>query len=183
MDATNDMPVRRVTTLTELARDVPPSRDLWPGIAAAIEAERTTHTAEPRRRSSWRLGVGIAASVALVAIGALLGRALPTEGPALASNGPAAAAAALLPAVAQDARHAAAREELLREADAKLAELPPQDRERVVASLAAIRRSVQEIEAALGREPANALLQELLVNAYQDEMRVLTVLAEARQEI
>jgi len=30
------------------------------------------------------------------------------------------------------------------------------------------------MENALGKDPGNALLQELLVNTYQDEMRVLT---------
>ena len=37
-----------------------------------------------------------------------------------------------------------------------------------------------DIQAALGRDPGNALLQELLVNTYQDEMRVLTTVHEAR---
>jgi hypothetical protein len=41
------------------------------------------------------------------------------------------------------------------------------------------RASIGDIRAALGRDPANALLQELLVNSYQDEMRVLTAVHEA----
>ena len=35
-----------------------------------------------------------------------------------------------------------------------------------------------QIEAALGRASGNALLQELLLNSYQDEMRVLTAVRE-----
>ena len=31
-----------------------------------------------------------------------------------------------------------------------------------------------DLQSALGKDPGNALLQELLVNTYQDEMRVLT---------
>jgi hypothetical protein len=38
---------------------------------------------------------------------------------------------------------------------------------------------MQDLEAALGKDPSNALLQELLVNTYQDEMRVLTTVHEA----
>ena len=38
---------------------------------------------------------------------------------------------------------------------------------------------MRELEAALGRDPSNALLQELLVNTYQDEMRVLVAIHEA----
>ena len=37
-----------------------------------------------------------------------------------------------------------------------------------------MRGQVAELEAELGKDPSNALLQELLVNTYQDEMRVLT---------
>jgi hypothetical protein len=177
---------RRIRALHELASDVAPTRNLWPGIAAAIDAECAANAAAntDTHRGLWRMGMGLAASVALIAVGMFVGRMLPGDHAGAMAGMPSPAVnAALLPAIAPDGRHAATRERLLRDADAKLAELPVQDRERVAASLAAIRRSVQEIEAALGREPANALLQELLVNAYQDEMRVLTVLSAARQEI
>lgn len=46
-------------------------------------------------------------------------------------------------------------------------------------SLAAIEKAKQDLEQALGKDPSNALLQELLVNTYQDEMRVLTDVPEA----
>ena len=46
-------------------------------------------------------------------------------------------------------------------------------------SLATIQQAKQELESALGKDPGNALLQELLVNTYQDEMRVLTDVREA----
>ena len=52
-------------------------------------------------------------------------------------------------------------------------------RAKVTSSLAAIRKAKQDLEAALGKDPSNALLQELLVNTYQDEMRVLTTVHEA----
>jgi len=57
--------------------------------------------------------------------------------------------------------------------------LPPPARAKVSASLAAIEKAKQDLEQALGRDPGNALLQELLVNTYQDEMRVLTDVHEA----
>jgi len=49
----------------------------------------------------------------------------------------------------------------------------------VSASLAAIEKAKKDLEQALGRDPSNALLQELLINTYQDEMRVLTDVHEA----
>jgi len=57
---------------------------------------------------------------------------------------------------------------------ARLAALPPAARAKVMASLAALQRAKEDLESALGKDPGNALLQELLVNTYQDEMRVLT---------
>ncbi|TLY81017.1 MAG: hypothetical protein E6K49_00900 [Gammaproteobacteria bacterium] len=73
------------------------------------------------------------------------------------------------------------REALVRSLDAQLASLSPQTRAKVIASLATIHKSMRDLEAALGRDPSNALLQELLVNTYQDEMRVLTAVHEASE--
>jgi hypothetical protein len=57
--------------------------------------------------------------------------------------------------------------------------MPPETRAKVQASLAAIEKAKEDLEQALGKDPGNALLQELLVNTYQDEMRVLTDVHEA----
>jgi len=62
---------------------------------------------------------------------------------------------------------------------ARLARLPPPERDKVTASLQAIEKAKADLEQALGHDPSNALLQELLVNTYQDEMRVLTDVHEA----
>ena len=53
------------------------------------------------------------------------------------------------------------------------------ERDKVAASLQTLRRSIADIEAALGRDPANALLQELLVNSCQEEMRALTAVRDS----
>jgi N-acyl-D-aspartate/D-glutamate deacylase len=71
------------------------------------------------------------------------------------------------------------RAELVRALDAKMKTLPPETQAKVTASLETIRKSIADIQAALGKDPGNALLQALLVNSYQDEMRVLTVVHEA----
>ena len=57
--------------------------------------------------------------------------------------------------------------------------MPPGSRAKVLSSLQAINDSKRALEAELGKDPSNALLQELLVNTYQDEMRVLTAVHEA----
>jgi hypothetical protein len=78
-----------------------------------------------------------------------------------------------------DPKYRRQREALVKSLEAQLAALPPDSRAKVIASLATIHKSMQDLQSALGRDPSNALLQELLVNTYQDEMRVLTAVHEA----
>jgi hypothetical protein len=81
-----------------------------------------------------------------------------------------------------DPRYTMQRAELIRGLEAQLKTLPPDTQHKVATSLETIRTSIQQLQDALGRDPANALLQELLVNSYQDEMRVLTAVHEAGGE-
>ena len=72
-----------------------------------------------------------------------------------------------------DARYQRQRAALLGSLQAQLNTLPAGTRAKVLASLATIGKAKQDLESALGKNPGDALLQELLVNTYQDEMRVL----------
>ena len=78
-----------------------------------------------------------------------------------------------------DPRYTLQRAALIRGLEAQLKTLPPDTQHKVASSLVTIRTSIKDLQEALGRDPANALLQELLVNSYQDEMRVLTAVHEA----
>ena len=90
----------------------------------------------------------------------------------------------VMPAALRDAEYRRQRDQLLTEVQARLQAMPEPEREKVAASLKTLQRSIQEIEAALGRDPANALLQELLVSSCQEEMRALTAVRDTgRQEI
>jgi hypothetical protein len=51
--------------------------------------------------------------------------------------------------------------------------MPPSARQKLEANLAEMHRAVAEINAALARQPGNPLLEELLLNTYQDELGVL----------
>jgi hypothetical protein len=178
---------RRVKRIDELARDVPPSRDLWPAISAAIEAEpreteRTVgapaHTGG--RRSRWLPAVGMAAAVALVTFGVFLGRLIgPGQTGMVASTPATQGSAEMIPAALREANYRKQRDALLVEVQNRLNTMPAAERDKVAASLATLRRSIGDIEAALGRDPANALLQELLVNSCQEEMRALTVVRDS----
>jgi hypothetical protein len=174
---------RLVKRLDELAPSLPPPRDLWPAISQAIEAERAqvdraTAARSPARRAWWMPAVGMAAAVALVSIGVFIGqnvgvRAVDT------TAGTAQQDPALIPAALRDADYRKQREALLTEVNNRLKTMPEGEREKVAASLKTLQRSISDIEAALGRDPANALLQELLVNSCQEEMRVLTTVRDS----
>ena len=177
-----------IRSLRDLPQGIEPARDLWPQIEAQIAgagaAKPATLVAAPapqrsaRPRLAW---LAAAAMVACVAVGVWIGRSVV---PGAASVAPAAAvprpATGALPAAwVTDPRYQRAHAELMRSLGAQLAALPPASRTKVMASLKTIQEAKQHIEEELGKDPGNALLQELLVNTYQDEMRVLTDVREA----
>jgi hypothetical protein len=197
---------RKVGSLGELSRNVAPPRDLWPAIAAQITAGTVSpdSTAGERRRlrptgMQW---AAFAAVVAALAVGIWLGRSVlpPTGEDALdrpvarsesaplgrpategLPNGPSATLDpnSVPASFVTDPRYTMQRAELIRGLEEQLKTLPPDTQQKVAGSLTTIRTSIQELQDAIGKDPANALLQELLVNSYQDEMRVLTAVHEA----
>jgi hypothetical protein len=177
---------KQVRSLRELAQPVQPPRDLWPAISA--EMTKAAPVATPVKRSPRLQWVAVAATVFALAVGIWIGRnVLPTgtvqSSPSVANN---PTSREFVPAAyVSDPRYLKDRAELIRGLEARLKALPPKTQEQVAASLATIRKSMSDIQAALGRDPGNALLQELLVNTYQDEMRVLNAVHEANggQEI
>jgi len=188
---TDESARHQVSSLRELPQSLEPGRDLWPQIEARLQQARGDGagriTAAPRRRMALRW-LAAAAMVASVAVGVWIGRTfLPTAAPVTAQrDAPQGTAApwlsgpsALDAAYVSDPRYERQRAALMRSLQGRLAALPPRSRARVSASLAAIEKAKQDLEQALGKDPSNALLQELLVNTYQDEMRVLTDVPEA----
>jgi len=188
---TDESARHQVSSLRELPQSLEPGRDLWPQIEARLQQARGDGagriTAAPRRRMALRW-LAAAAMVASVAVGVWIGRTfLPTAAPVTAQrDAPQGTAApwlsgpsALDAAYVSDPRYERQRAALMRSLQGRLAALPPLSRARVTASLAAIEKAKQDLEQALGKDPSNALLQELLVNTYQDEMRVLTDVPEA----
>jgi hypothetical protein len=183
------MTTRRVKGLDELPRDIPPARDLWPAIAEAIQADLATKAVpHTRRRAGWMPAAGLAASVVLVAVGVFIGRNIKLDGAGPMPNTVVpivdSGSAGMLRASLRQAAYEKQRDQLWTEVQAKLATMSPAEREKVGASLNALKKSMQEIQDALGQDPANALLQELLVSTSQEEMRVLTTVRDsAGQEL
>jgi hypothetical protein len=176
---------RKVKSLAELGGDIQPPQDLWPRIEAQLASARTATAAAGRAPlARWRW-LAAAAMVASIAVGVWIGRDLvPLYGgavvapPVAATQGPPGGAAANA-AYVSDPRYLRERDELMKSVQERLQSMPPQTRAKVAASLAAIETAKKDLESALGKNPSNALLQELLINTYQDEMRVLTDVHEA----
>jgi N-acyl-D-aspartate/D-glutamate deacylase len=199
MVSANDNGERKVvTSLADLPQAVQPPHDLWARIEAGIVAERPAaadaDTGRSARSNFTRLRwMAAAAVIASLAVGMWIGRSvLPTMQPITnPTGGPGTTtaslpqmndgAAALQAAYIADPKYRKQREALVKSLEAQLASLPPDSRAKVISSLATIHKSMQDLEAALGKDPSNALLQELLVNTYQDEMRVLTTVHEASE--
>jgi hypothetical protein len=184
---------RMAGSLRDLPREIAPPRDLWKGIEAEITAPRQTPVKAPSHRLRY---LATAAVIVALAVGVWIGRVMlpPLQGaPALqaarVSGGVTpAVTAANVPVDEPGAFHAAyvmgpkyinQRAQLVKDLETRLAQLPPESRAKVLSSLQAINDSKRDLERELGKDPSNALLQELLVNTYQDEMRVLTAVHEA----
>jgi hypothetical protein len=176
---------RKVKRLDELAQNVPPPRDLWPAIAQAIEADKLASLPQAKpRRSLWMPAIGMAAAVALVAFGVIIGQNFGPRVIAETASTEQSRNPDMLPAALRDANYRKQRDALLVEVNNRLKTMPEAEREKVAGSLATLRRSISEIEAALGKDPANALLQELFVSSCQEEMRALTAVRDSgSQEI
>jgi hypothetical protein len=192
---------RKISSLRDLPRDLAPQRDLWQGIEARIAADKGAALTDgragpvvPTRRlaATGRLRVLAAAAVIVaLAVGIWIGRSvLPVPGgavPGQLAGGSGLSAnsvtggepGAFHAAYVMDTRYIQQRAALVKDLESRLAVLPPDSRAKVVSSLQTINDSKRDLERELGKDPSNALLQELLVNTYQDEMRVLTAVHEA----
>lgn len=157
--------------LARLPRAIEPDRDLWPSIEAGLGPRdvRAGH------RWLWPAAAGVLLVVGSSLITAHL---LQREQPVVARQAPANAsvrhvAAAFGPGQTLDSTYDVARADLARTLSARLDRLPPDTRRQLERNLAEIRRASAEINAALELSPGDPLLEELLLNAYQDELAVL----------
>jgi hypothetical protein len=183
--------VSKISRLSELRRDIPPPHDGWPALEAKLREsgmEQTRTAAEQAGQvRRWRPRMvhvaSLAAVLAAVVVGISIDRWIlspaPLGAPVAAVPGNGGAERGIPVTYVTDPRYLRERAELLRSLNAKLAKLPPASRQKVLNSLATIHQSIQDIQQALGREPGNALLQELLIDSYQNEMQVLATVQEA----
>ena len=163
-----------------LPQSIEPVRDLWPMIESNLERPITARG----RRVQLTWTYAMAAAIGCMALGALLTYALlrldtettsaiPTQVAATPSNQPAMRQASFGRYAALGPEYERARAALLIDFAERLHSLPPLARVKVERNLEEIQRAVQEINAALELSPDDPMLQELLMDTYQDELRLL----------
>ena len=147
--------------LAALPRELPPAKDLWPGIAAALA---------PERRPARYWPYALAAGVALLVVGGLIGARLAREG-GLAAPG-AQGEDGLLAAhfeAPHDENFQTTRVALVQTYRERLALLSPVTRARVEADLAVIHSAQDDIRRALTRDPGSRVLSQLLESTTEQE--------------
>ena len=164
-----------MTAAADLATEVKPGRDLWPGIEQAI--------AKPVRpaRTMWNTVWAQAAAVLL-----LIGGSSGLTYLALTDNGDVMTPVAGAPTLVFESASGSfgsqynlgpdyldAQRDLAGKLDDELAHLTPEVREAVETNVAAIRKAIAEINVALAEDPDNVLLQELLLSTYREELTLM----------
>lgn len=182
---------RRVRSLRDLPQQMAPGRDLWPQIKARLDdapmdaarlAEAQLAQTQPARTqpalTGWRMR--LAAALGLLALGAALTIGMwMVHGSAvrrLSGSEVGVGGQSSLPMQVVDPQ---ARAAALRSLSARLQSLPPPSRQKVLTDLKVIEQSMQDVQAALGRDPGNALLREMLLETYQDEQHLIATVREA----
>jgi len=169
------------TAARQLATEIRPQRDLWPGIERAI-------TEPVRRRSRWTPMWAQAAAIVLL-IGASSGltylamkdgkpvvieRVTPEytfERAAFGSN------------YTLGSDYLETRADLLARFEQELERLSPEQRQDVETSLGVIRDAIDDINAALLQDPDNTLLQDLLMKTYHEELNVMRKVGGVTQSV
>jgi hypothetical protein len=163
----------------KLPAGVAPPRDLWPGIAEAIVAQKA---APARGRPGWNRLFAQAAAVLLLVGGSSGVTWLAMKQDVQPASTEPSAEGLQFQSVAGNfgsQYHLGpdfldARNELAARLEDELERLPPETRAEVEKNLDTIRAAIVEINGALSKEPNNALLQGLLMNAYRDELAVMS---------
>jgi hypothetical protein len=172
---------KRIDRLMKAARrlpdNLPPDRDLWPGIEARLQGVETSQ----HGRGRWLMAGALAAGLALVAVTSVVTTWLIEEPvPIIVRQAPLPEGAVLVARTATfgsaytlGPKYEMARNDLTRDLDEQLDALTPETRDVVQRNLSQIRRAMDEINEELAADPNNVLLQRLLMTTYQDELAVL----------
>jgi len=184
--------------LSSVARELQPTRDLWPGISQVLNqsAQQPTDLARARLaraaqaprapRATWPMALAACLGVVSL-VGALcwsvLGGRSAAELTARNQSAPAASHVLVNFGPPEDAAYTAARAELERTFNERLKLLAPATQQRVQADLQTIRQANADLRAALARDPASPLLLQLLHSTGQQEIDLYTSVAQSTEPL
>ena len=162
----------------ELATEIRPERDLWPGIEEAINRPQ---------RSRWTPMLAQAAAVVmLVGASSLITYTLVKQEPQVIEvtrPGLAVDQAAFTNRSFLGDDYRMARGSVSAQLNRELERLSPEARADIERNLAVIRQAISDINQALAKEPDNELLQELLANAYREEVAIMQRVGTLAQQV
>jgi hypothetical protein len=168
---------------SQLATEIAPSRDLWPGIAEAIKAPQ-----QPRQTPWFAQAAAVFLLVgasSMVTYSVLKYDEANTPQPVVQ----------LIPTNLTFERAAFGGEHTLESVygraaggvesslDRELENLSPEAREDVKRNLAVIQQAITDISQALEEEPNSAFLQDLLVEAYRKELALMNRVGNMTQRV
>lgn len=157
MNNVNDDKLQKA--VQRLPQDIDPGHDLWPGIAARIGRKQRA------ARPLWAYGLAASLCVAVGAGSLYYGLARHAPGAAV----PVEVATTASPDAVYYAQRAAFAENSVETAP----NLAPATRAVILTNLRIIEGSMQQIQAALEKDPNNPRLRTLLYDLYQNEARLL----------
>lgn len=171
----NEIDERVMALATALPKEVAPERDLWPAIEQVISQPAR------RERSPWNTVWAQAAAIVLLVGGSSGITYLAVKDDGLRIVPGDVAVFGDLETVSGDFgerytlgnEYLDARTQLEGTLEQKMNTLTPEAREAVVGNLNTIRVAIKELNSALAKEPDNALLQELLLSTYHEEMSLM----------
>ena len=162
----------------KLATEISPERDLWPGIEQEISKPK---------RSRWTPMLAQAAAVVLlVGASSMVTYYVVSDDPQIVEvMRPAlnAELAAFGGRTMLGEKYRITHGEVSSQLHRELERLSPEARADVERNLAVIRQAIGDINQALAREPDNELLQELLANAYREELATMQRVGSLAQHL
>lgn len=157
-----------IAAASNLSTEISPARDLWPGVARVIAApQRSRWTPRFAQAAAVLLLVGTSSGLTWLATKDQI-RIIEVPQPGLTFE-----QASFGGRYALGLEYQEAHRDLAAQLDEELARLSPQMREEVELNLAMIRGAIGQINEALAKEPDNALLQELLLQTYREELALM----------
>lgn len=166
-------------------RETPPSRDLWPELAARIERERRIL---PFLRSGSRARRYALPFVAVAAAAALALVATLHVGPKPAATTPAGTLVAAAGGPSSDVEKAEAEYEratsqLITALNAKRGSMSPEAQKTLDDNIAAIDGGLRDVRAALQKDPQNPKLTKMLAATHQKKLDLLLKLIHISSQI